>query len=91
MDTNKPQKAVALRYQSEKDQAPRVVARGAGMIAERILELARENGVPVRQSKVLAETLSLVDPGEEIPENLYLAVAQILAEVITVDTAQQDR
>ncbi|EEG78723.1 EscU/YscU/HrcU family type III secretion system export apparatus switch protein [Dethiobacter alkaliphilus] len=88
MQGKKPLKAVALQYQEEKDDAPRVVARGAGKIAEQILLLAQEHGVPVKQSKVLAETLSLVEPGDEIPEGLYLAVAQIMSEVLAVDASQ---
>lgn len=87
MENKKVQKAVALRYHAEKDQVPKVIARGAGKLAERILEVAKEHGLPVKQAQVLAETLSLLEPGEEIPESLYLAVAQIIAEVVMIDAA----
>lgn len=85
----KRKKAVALRYSQEKEQAPRVVASGAGFLAEKILEIAQKNGVSVREDSVLAEALSLIELGSEIPEELYLAVAQILAEIISADQKQQ--
>ncbi|MDW7650954.1 MAG: EscU/YscU/HrcU family type III secretion system export apparatus switch protein [Bacillota bacterium] len=87
-ETKEIKRAVALSYLSEADNAPRVVARGTGKIADRILELAAQSDVPVRQQKVLAETLSLLEPGEEIPEDLYLAVAEILAQIISIDRGE---
>ncbi|MFW0861335.1 MAG: EscU/YscU/HrcU family type III secretion system export apparatus switch protein [Dethiobacter sp.] len=81
-------KAIALRYHQEKDEAPRVLASGAGYLAEKILEIAQKNGVSVKEDRVLAEALSLIEPGSEIPEELYLAVAQILAEIINADKKQ---
>ncbi|MBS3885980.1 MAG: EscU/YscU/HrcU family type III secretion system export apparatus switch protein [Dethiobacter sp.] len=85
----KRKKAVALRYHQEQDQAPRVVASGAGYLAEKILEIAQKNGVSIREDRVLAEALSLIEPGDEIPEELYLAVAQILVEIINADRKQK--
>ncbi|MBS3900510.1 MAG: EscU/YscU/HrcU family type III secretion system export apparatus switch protein [Dethiobacter sp.] len=82
-------KAIALRYQQDRDQAPRVVAAGAGYLAEKILEIAHKNGISVREDSVLAEALSLLEPGSEIPEELYLAVAQILVEIINADRKQK--
>ena len=73
----KKPEVVALRYDREDDQrAPSVVARGRGEIAERILETAIEAGVPVREDKDLLELLSLVELGEEIPVEVFGAVAQ---------------
>jgi len=83
-------KAVALRYRQEQDQAPRVVASGVGYLAEKILEIAQKNGVSVREDSVLTEALSLIEPGSEIPEELYLAVAQILVEIINADKKQKN-
>ncbi|MHB1255080.1 MAG: EscU/YscU/HrcU family type III secretion system export apparatus switch protein [Dethiobacteraceae bacterium] len=85
----KRKKAVALRYHQEQDQAPRVVASGAGYLAEKILEIAQKNGVSIREDRVLAEALSLIEAGDEIPEELYLAVAQILVEIINADRKQK--
>lgn len=83
--TEKVKKAVALSYQDKQDNAPRVVAAGKGETAEKILAIAREHGVPVREEEALAEALSLLGLGEEIPETLYRAVAEILAAVIRID------
>ena len=72
-------KAVALRYDPAHDSAPTVVAKGQGHIAERILGLARENYVPVREDRNLVQVLSMLELGREIPPEVYQAVAAILA------------
>ena len=69
--------AVALRYDGER--APRVTARGRDELAEQIIELAHRHGVPMQENQPLAGLLSRVELGDEIPENLYLAVAQVIA------------
>lgn len=76
-----PPRAVALRYDraSAHEQAPRVVARGQGLVAESILELARAHGVPVREDPDLVALLATCDVGAEIPTELYTAVAEVLA------------
>jgi flagellar biosynthesis protein len=74
---NPPPRAVALRYDGR--GAPRVTARGQGLVAERILELAREHDVPLHEDAALAATLSRIELNTEIPENLYRAVAQVIA------------
>ena len=80
--TNPTHLAVALKYDAGKMTAPVVVAKGAGLIAERIRELARHHGVPVVENKFVARTLfKLVEIGREIPADLYRAVAEILAYV----------
>ncbi|MBE7560016.1 EscU/YscU/HrcU family type III secretion system export apparatus switch protein [bacterium] len=73
--------AVALRYDQEKDRAPRVVASGRGEVARRILELARLHNVPIREDADLLELLLALNLGAEIPEKLYVAVAEVLAFV----------
>lgn len=80
--TNPTSLAVALKYDAENMLAPQVTAKGAGFIAERIKEIAKENGIPVLEHKPLAQTLfKLVEVGGFIPVNLYQAVAEILAFV----------
>ncbi len=74
-------RAVALRYDEAKEQAPRVVATGAGVVAERIIELARQNGVRIYEDRDLVGLLSKLDLNTEIPEELYRAVAEVLAFV----------
>lgn len=74
-------KAVALRYDPDQDQAPRVVAKGQGHIADRIIELAREHNIPIQPDPDLVEVLAAMELGELIPEDMYAAVAEILAFV----------
>ena len=73
-----PRRVVALRYDEKSEAAPRVVARGRGEIAERILAAAHEHEVPVREDADLLELLSVCDLGQEIPADLYSAVAELL-------------
>ncbi len=81
----KPKKAVALGYDSEKDGAPKVVAKGSGYVAERIIDLAKEKGVDLYEDAALVEALSAVDIGREIPEELYKVVAEVLAFIYSLD------
>lgn len=75
------QRAVAIRYKAEEDMAPRVIAKGQGRIAERILEIAREEGIHVQEDPDLLGLLAKLDLGSPIPEELYRAVAEVLAFV----------
>jgi flagellar biosynthetic protein FlhB len=80
--TNPTELAVALRYRAGESAAPRVLGKGAGFIAARIREIARENGIPIVENKPLARLLyRQVDVGREVPEKLYRAVAEVLAYV----------
>jgi flagellar biosynthesis protein len=71
--------AAALAYDPGEDRAPRLVARGRGLVAERIVALARAADVPVAADAALAEALVRVDLLREVPEELYLAVAEVIA------------
>lgn len=71
-------RAVALRYDAEQHAAPKVVARGDESVADRILALARESGVPVREDADLVDLLSHCDVGQEIPSELFAVVAELL-------------
>ncbi len=75
------QKAVALKYEREKDPAPKIVATGRGAVAEQILQLAFAHGVKVREDADLVEVLSHLDIDSPIPLEAYAAVAEILAYV----------
>jgi flagellar biosynthesis protein len=74
------QVAVALEYDGQ--AAPRVTAKGRGEVAERIVETAREHGVPVEDNPILAEALSAVELDDHIPPELYQSVAQVIAFVL---------
>lgn len=71
--------AAAIRYDSTKDNAPEVIAAGKGKLAEKIIALGRENGIPIYDDPVLAAALAEVNPGDEIPPQLYALVAEVLA------------
>jgi len=74
-------KAAALRYTPEKDAAPRIIAKGTGVIAEKILSIAKEHNIPLRDDPQLVEVLSALDLYQEIPPDMYKAVAEVLAFV----------
>jgi flagellar biosynthesis protein len=76
----KSQLAVALHY--DKSGAPRVVAKGRGSIGERIIEVAKAHDIPIEENEVLAGALSNVELGDEIPAELYKAVAEVLIFVL---------
>ncbi len=78
-DRPRPPIAVALHYNANGQGAPRVVAKGGGQIAEKIIETAREHNVPLQEDAALAGALSKLDIGREIPKELYVAVAHVLA------------
>ena len=72
-------RVAALRYDHPKDRAPKLVARGEGHVAERILALAREHGIPVHEDRELVDVLARLDLEEDIPGDVYQVVAEILA------------
>lgn len=82
-------KAAALRYDPEKDGAPRLVAAGQGLVAERILEVARKNQIPIMEEPLLTEALLRMDLEAEIPPELYAVVAEVLAFVYRMHAAGQ--
>ncbi len=73
--------AVALKYKLHKDPAPKVVAKGKGLIAERIIELAKENEIPIKEDPDLVEILMKLELNQFIPNELYQVVAEVLAFV----------
>ena len=80
----KPKQAIALEYDPSQD-APKVIASGRGLLAERILEKAKESNVPIHKDTKLADTLSKLEIGEMIPPELYEVVAEILVFVDAMD------
>lgn len=85
MEKRKIRQAIALEYDPNDDQAPKVIASGKGNLADKIIEKAKESKVPVHKDSKLADTLSRLEIGQEIPPELYEVVAQILVFVDAMD------
>ena len=81
--------AAVLKYDAQKDQAPQLTAKGRGTVAEKIIELARQHGIPIRKDPPLVQMLSKLDIDETIPEELYQAVAEVLAFVYRMNAEQR--
>lgn len=86
-----PRKSLAVALTYEAPNAPRVVASGRGLVGEKIIEAAKAHGVPIQQNAALAQALSTIELETEIPERLYVAVAEILAFVLRAAEEQQTR
>jgi flagellar biosynthesis protein len=76
---DKTPKAVALKYDKDKDHAPKVIAKGRGEIAEKILEIAKVHNLPLYEDKNLVQILEALELETAIPPELYRAVAEVLA------------
>jgi len=85
-EKQKHEKAAALVY--DQTGAPRIVAKGAGEVARKIIEVAKAEGIPVQKNEVLVEALMQIELTKEIPPQLYRAVAEILAFVYRLDKAK---
>lgn len=73
--------AVALQYDRAKTGAPKIVAKGSGLIAERLIQMARDHQIPVVEDKLLVEMLDQLSVNQEIPPELYQVVAEILVSI----------
>ncbi|HID69221.1 MAG TPA: EscU/YscU/HrcU family type III secretion system export apparatus switch protein [Desulfobacterales bacterium] len=85
MKKNELEKAVAILYDSQTTSSPKVVAKGQGEIARKIIETARDAGVHIQEDANLVELLSKIDLGDEIPTELYQTVAEVLSFVYQVN------
>lgn len=77
--------AVSLEYDSQKSKAPRVTAKGQGPIADKIISLARQHDIPIKEDPDLVQVLSQVDIDEEVPPSVYRVVAELLSFVYKVN------
>ncbi|MBN1577941.1 MAG: EscU/YscU/HrcU family type III secretion system export apparatus switch protein [Chitinispirillaceae bacterium] len=80
-------KAVALRYREHNDRAPKVIAKGEGLIARTIKEIAHENGIPIQRDDALVELLAQIEIDREIPPELYAAIAELLSWIYRANNA----
>jgi flagellar biosynthesis protein len=81
---DQPQKAVALGYEPNKDDAPRVLASGKGKIAEQIIEIAKKNDIPIQDDPILTAALMEIDINKTIPPELYRVVAEVLSYIYRI-------
>lgn len=84
-------KAIAVKYDLEKDRAPKIIASGKGGVAEEILRLAEENGVPLYEDASLADLLARLELDTEVPPELYTLVAEVLSFVYQLDRMAKKR
>ncbi len=82
--------AVALKYDSDKGYAPYVIAKGKGIVAENIISKGDEEGITIIEDEMLADSLVKLEIAEEIPEELYIAVAEILSFIYSLDKERED-
>lgn len=81
--------AVALTYDQNKSDAPIIAAKGKGIVADEIIKRAKENDIPIQEDPSLVEVLSKLQINEQIPENLYQAVAEIFAFIYRTDQSMK--
>ncbi len=83
--------AAAIKYDDKRDAAPKLTAKGRGSIAEKIIKLAMEHNIPIREDPALVQILSRLDIDEQIPPEIYKAIAEILAFVYSVNEQYRER
>jgi flagellar biosynthesis protein len=89
MDEPKRDKAAAVRYDQERDSAPVVTAKGEGLVARRIVELAGAADIPIVEDAALVSALLSLELGQEIPVELYESVARVLAWLYKLEKGEQ--
>ena len=85
----KKQRAVALKYESKSDNAPKVIAKGKGKVAEKIIDIAKKHNILIHDDPDLIEVLSQLDIYEEIPTELYAVVAELLAFIYVLNSGEK--
>ena len=87
----KPTHAAALKYDAGKDNAPCIVGLGEGYVAQKMLETAADHQIPVVEDETLANVLSRLSVGDEIPEELYQVIAEVLVFIARMDAQGKER
>ncbi|MBW2245638.1 MAG: EscU/YscU/HrcU family type III secretion system export apparatus switch protein [Deltaproteobacteria bacterium] len=80
--------AIALKYRPKSDSAPKVTAKGKGKVAEKIIEIAKKNNIYIHNDPDLIEILSQLDINDEIPPDLYIVAAELLAFVYSLNSGK---
>ncbi|HWJ76583.1 MAG TPA: EscU/YscU/HrcU family type III secretion system export apparatus switch protein [Niallia sp.] len=93
MNKEKRKQAIALSYDERKHNAPTVIAKGKGLIADQIIDKAKEHQVPIQEDSSLVELLSTLNINEQIPEDLYTAVAEVFSFIYSIEkeTAKNEK
>ncbi|WP_227935794.1 EscU/YscU/HrcU family type III secretion system export apparatus switch protein [Alkalihalobacillus deserti] len=78
-------KAIALRYQADKDESPKVIGKGQGIMADEIISLAKEHHIPIQEDPSLIQMLSQLEVNQSIPPELYEVVAEVFAFIYRID------
>ena len=86
---SRQKRAAALRYQSKLDNAPKVITKGKGKVAEKIIEIAKEHNIYIHNDPDLIEVLYQLDLNEDIPSELYVVVAELLAFVYSLNSGKK--
>lgn len=87
---NKRGKAAALKYDQQSDNAPVVIASGYGVVAEKIIDIAEQKGIPVYRDDSAASLLCMLNVGTSIPEELYKVVAAVYKEILITASGQKE-
>jgi flagellar biosynthesis protein len=85
MDKNNKKIAAALKYDPSKNHAPQIIAKGQNDIAEKIIAIAKENGILIKQDKDLAEVLNALELEDHIPVEIYAIIAEIFAALYQIN------
>lgn len=91
MKNEKKKKAAALKYDPATGSAPKVTAKGKGKVAENIIAIAEKHNIPIKKDPDLVEVLSRLDMNQEIPQEIYVAVAELLAFVYAINKTKPKR
>lgn len=91
MEEKDIKKAVALSYDIDTDNAPKVIAKGKGQLASNIIKIAQDNDVPIKKDEDLIELLSAIDIDKEIPDSMYKAVSEIFSFIYDLTTLQRKK
>jgi flagellar biosynthesis protein len=83
--SEKKKKAAALKYNKDLDNAPKLIAKGQGVIAEEIIKRAKEHNIYIKEDSDLIEVLYALDINDEIPESLYMVIAKLLSELYEIN------
>ena len=86
----KNKKASALRYRANEDNAPKVVAKGERYIAQEIIRIAKKNGIPIKKDEDMVELLSKIEINQEIPPNMYKAIAEVFSFIYQISNDKRD-